>query len=37
MNNADAARAMNIRPESIRAAIEKGYCSCGFYWKHIDS
>lgn len=37
MNNADAARAMNVRPESIRAAIEKGYCSCGFYWKHIDN
>lgn len=36
MNNADAARHMNVRPQSIQAAIKKGYCSCGFYWKNIE-
>lgn len=36
MNNADAARQMGIRPQSIQAAISKGYRSCGYYWKNID-
>lgn len=36
MNNADAARQMNVRPQTIQAAISKGYCSCGYYWKNID-
>lgn len=36
LNNADAARAMNIRPQSIQSAIKKGYCSCGYYWKNIE-
>lgn len=34
--NAEAARAMHVQPASIWAAIKKGYCSCGYYWKHID-
>ena len=36
LNNADAARMMNVRPQSISSAIQKGYCSCGYYWKHIE-
>lgn len=36
MNNADAARAMGVKSASIWAAIQKGYYSCGYYWKHID-
>ena len=36
LNNADAARAMNVRPQSIQSAIKKGYCSCGYYWKNIE-
>lgn len=36
MNNADAARHMGVKPQSIQAAIKKGYCSCGFYWKNIE-
>jgi len=35
-NNADAARHMGVKPQSIQAAIKKGYCSCGFYWKNIE-
>lgn len=35
-NNADAARHMGIKPASIWAAIKKGYCSCGYYWKNIE-
>lgn len=37
MNNADAARHMNVCPQSIQAAITKGYCSCGYYWKNIEN
>ena len=36
LNNADAARHMGVRPQSIQAAIKKGYCSCGYYWKNIE-
>lgn len=36
MNNADAARHMGVRPQSIQAAIKKGYYSCGYYWKNIE-
>lgn len=36
LNNADAARHMNITPQSIQSAIKKGYCSCGYYWKNIE-
>ena len=36
VNNADAARHMGVKPQSIQAAIKKGYCSCGFYWKNIE-
>lgn len=36
MNNADAARKMGVKPASIWQAIKKGYCSCGYYWKHIE-
>lgn len=36
MNNADAARKMGVKPASIWYAIKKGYCSCGYYWKHIE-
>ena len=36
MNNADAARKMGVKPQSIQAAIKKGYCSCGYYWKNIE-
>ena len=36
MNNADAARNIGVKPQSIQAAIKKGYCSCGFYWKNIE-
>ena len=36
MNNADAARHMKVKPQSIQTAIKKGYCSCGFYWKNIE-
>lgn len=36
LNNADAARHMGVRPQSIQAAITKGYCSCGYYWKNIE-
>lgn len=35
-NNADAARCMNVKPSSIWNAINKGYCSCGYYWKNIE-
>lgn len=35
-NNADAARHMGVRSASIWAAINKGYCSCGYYWKNIE-
>ena len=35
-NNADAARHMNVKPQSIQAAISKGYKSCGFIWKNIS-
>jgi len=35
MNNADAARAMGVKPQSIQSAIKNHYCSCGFYWKNI--
>lgn len=35
-NNADAARAMKVKPQSIQAAISKGYKSCGFIWKNIE-
>lgn len=35
INNVDAARYMNVRPQSIQVAIKKGYCSCGYYWKNI--
>lgn len=34
-NNADAARQMGVRPQSIQAAISKGSKSCGFYWKNL--
>lgn len=37
MNNADAARHMNVSPTSIWNAINKGYCSCGYYWKNLES
>lgn len=36
LNNAEAARAMGVRPQSIQAAIQKNRRSCGFYWKNID-
>lgn len=36
LNNADAARHMNVTPQSIQSAIKKGYCSCGYYWKNIE-
>lgn len=36
MNNADAARVMGISASSIWAAIKKGYCSCGYYWKNLE-
>ena len=36
LNNADAARHMGVRPQSIQAAIKKGYYSCGYYWKNIE-
>jgi hypothetical protein len=35
-NNAAAARAMNVRPQSIQAAISKGYKSCGYIWKNLE-
>lgn len=35
-NNADAARAMRVKPQSIQSAIKNNYCSCGFYWKNIE-
>lgn len=35
-NNADAAKNMGVRAETIRVAIKKGYYSCGYYWKHIE-
>lgn len=35
-NNADAARHMGVRSQSIFNAIKKGYCSCGYYWKNIE-
>lgn len=35
-NNADAARAMKVKPQSIQQAIKKNYCSCGYYWKNIE-
>ena len=36
LNNADAARQMGVRPESIWSAIKNGYCSCGYYWRNIE-
>ncbi len=36
MNNADAARYMKVKPQSIQNAIKNNYCSCGFYWKNIE-
>lgn len=36
MNNADAARKMGVKPQSIQAAIKKGYYSCGYYWRNIE-
>lgn len=36
LNNADAARHMNVMPQSIQSAIKKGNCSCGYYWKNIE-
>lgn len=35
-NNADAARAMGVKPQSIQQAIQKGYKSCGFIWKNLE-
>ena len=35
-NNAEAARAMGVKPASIWAAINKGYKSCGFIWKNLE-
>lgn len=35
-NNADAARHMGVRPQSIQIAIKKGNKSCGYYWKNLD-
>lgn len=35
-NNADAARAMGVKPQSIQAAIKKGYKSCGYFWKNLE-
>ena len=36
LNNADAARQMGVRPQSIWSAIKNGYCSCGYYRRHIE-
>lgn len=36
MNNADAARHMGVRPQSIQQAIAKGWCSCGYFWKNLE-
>ena len=36
LNNADAARHMNVTPQSIQSAIKKGNYSCGYYWKNIE-
>lgn len=36
LNNADAARAMGVKPQSIQAAIKKNRLSCGYYWKNIE-
>ena len=36
MNNEDAARFMNVRPQSIQRAIAQHGCSCGYYWDNID-
>lgn len=35
-NNACAARAMGVSPQSIQYAIKKNSRSCGFFWKNID-
>lgn len=35
-NNADAARAMGVKTQSIFCAIKKGYKSCGYIWKHLE-
>lgn len=35
-NNADAARHMGVKPQSIQAAIKKGYKSCGYIWKNLE-
>lgn len=35
-NNADAARVMGVKPQSIQAAIKKGYKSCGYFWKNLE-
>lgn len=33
---AKAAKEMNVKPQSINAAIHKNYKSCGYYWKYVD-
>lgn len=35
-NNAEAARVMGVRPQSIQQAIKKGTNSCGFKWKNLE-
>lgn len=35
-NNADAARHMHVKPQTIQQAIKNHYCSCGFYWSNIQ-
>ena len=35
-NNADAARHMGVKPQSIQIAIQKGNKSCGYYWKNLE-
>lgn len=35
-NNADAARTTGVKPQSIQAAIKKGYKSCGYFWKNLE-
>ena len=35
-NNADAARVMGVKPQSIQAAVKKGYKSCGYFWKNLE-
>lgn len=36
LTNAEAARAMGVAPASIWSAIKNHYCSCGYYWEHIN-